>query len=1359
VVVLALAGITQGVVAAPNLDEDLERAREILNLLDVQGEFETTEDYHARLQQYNSLLPELREIAEREYSVPLDIEVERYKPDAKYFPVTVSKEGLLEPAVGRLEMPISAARKAKAKINRAWGTVRVRTSTGLAQSHPHLTSLFVLVGGKQWGITFQAAWERGFTLPSVHPTGDRFSVTPDGKHLLVVSARNVLFVDLDSGDTRLSIAGQDCYAQDSHTAYVRQRGSIVVVDMESWSVRESRGGPSAPYGTYTSDGLLHVAWGDGGQLVLWDVQEEKPVWTIEAHESSIRDATFCGNDRFIATGSKDETGVKIWDADSGSLVRSITKHNATRVGQVLALTASDDHSYLSAATVSHPDETGTHAFVWDVPSFQDATPVYIHAGSIEAVAISPTSTALMFTYTARPGLNAVDATTGRTLQTFAKRGGYYLEVATSGNVMVGVGPAVETFWKVGASLQTDEPRPVVIGEEPGLVTTVVDVVATEVENTPTPATGTGPQITAYPTNEKGMQSAIARAEEILNIARPKDEFESTQEYEARIAEYNALIPELRAIAKLRFDVPMTVEDVGRYDADVEAFPVTIFKEGMLGAAQGTVRIPRSKARSAKSQLRRAWATVQIRVVPATREAIAYPEGISVRFQNKMWPVAFQSAWVDGYSIRGIEVGLLQLSPDSRFIAVGMRNHARIYRLSDGVEMWQLRPELGLPNYVDGEYGDLAFTHDGELLIEGSGAYVRIWDTASGRLRQTVSPSSSVLSLSTHPAGDLVAISSGTRVYILSVSQARIIGDFEAHSTWAHSVQFVEDGQFLVTGGGHTEANLRVWETNSWRHVRDLPNRPSVNGVYGEVKRLDSHDRTHRLYAVAWGTPTVPWDTSTWSRDTAISGELVTPDDETALGIGGKDGLLEIRVSDVQSQGTLQVVRPSGMEQFAWIPGGISWHVAADGSTVVVPVARQADGLIKTLWRVGANLADIPIEPLSPADNTSLVASATPEIKQPSEPQPGAPTVPMVAAPKLPPAEPTRPAQPENNAPASSGLVRTYALLVGVDDYDHHSNLVNPVNDVQTIQEELHDAYGSGTQTLANPTRREFQEALHALADRDYGEQDQLLVMFSGHGYFDERIKRGYLAFRDSLPLDEDPYFESYVSHGEVREILERLDCEHVLLIVDSCFAGTLDPFIAMAPGARPVDGGIGLIPAKQYIKRKLRFKTRRYITAGGKEYVPDGRPGQHSPFVRQLLAALRSYGGADGILTLEELTLYLERVDPQPRTGELFGNEPGSSFVLVANLLEEEEPAPKFAPLVVQVSPPDATVNVVGGPPAAESLLKTLRLEPTGTAERRYHLPLGTYRLRIRREGYTSVERDVVLSADGLRTEVTLDRR
>jgi hypothetical protein len=251
-------------------------------------------------------------------------------------------------------------------------------------------------------------------------------------------------------------------------------------------------------------------------------------------------------------------------------------------------------------------------------------------------------------------------------------------------------------------------------------------------------------------------------------------------------------------------------------------------------------------------------------------------------------------------------------------------------------------------------------------------------------------------------------------------------------------------------------------------------------------------------------------------------------------------------------------------------------------------------------------------------------------------------------------------------------------------------------------------------------------------------------------------KRGYLAFKDSKPLDEDPLFRSFVSHEDVRVLLERLDCEHVLLIVDSCFSGTLDPYLALAPGARAMTDTYGLVPREEFIRRKLQYRTRRYITAGGKEYVPDGRPGQHSPFARQILAGLRSFGGSDGILTFEEMVLYLERVEPQPRTGELFGNEPGSSFVLVAQPIIDEEP--KFGSLIVEVTPADAKVEIEWGPPAAETVLKTLKVERVTSSTRRFHLPLGMYRLRASRPGYRDLVREVEVHGGREATALVLRR-
>ena len=115
--------------------------------------------------------------------------------------------------------------------------------------------------------------------------------------------------------------------------------------------------------------------------------------------------------------------------------------------------------------------------------------------------------------------------------------------------------------------------------------------------------------------------------------------------------------------------------------------------------------------------------------------------------------------------------------------------------------------------------------------------------------------------------------------------------------------------------------------------------------------------------------------------------------------------------------------------------------------------------------------------------------------------------------------------------------------------------------------------------------------------------------------------------------------------------------------MDVCFGGTFDPIIA---GHRGGEEDYGKISTNEFIQRKLRYKTRRYMTSGGKEYVPDGRPGEHSPFARQFLAALRDFGGSDRIITIAELQSYVEKVDPEPRGGEFGSNEPGSDFIFVA---------------------------------------------------------------------------------------------
>ncbi len=116
--------------------------------------------------------------------------------------------------------------------------------------------------------------------------------------------------------------------------------------------------------------------------------------------------------------------------------------------------------------------------------------------------------------------------------------------------------------------------------------------------------------------------------------------------------------------------------------------------------------------------------------------------------------------------------------------------------------------------------------------------------------------------------------------------------------------------------------------------------------------------------------------------------------------------------------------------------------------------------------------------------------------------------------------------------------------------------------------------------------------------------------------------------------------------------------------MDVCYGGTFDPNIALSKNR-----GLDLyndVSSFQFISRKLQFKTRKYLTSGGKEYITDGVAGSHSPFTRKFIEALRSYGGQDKILTTSEILNYVEKVSPQPRFGEFGDNEPGSDFIFIA---------------------------------------------------------------------------------------------
>ena len=245
---------------------------------------------------------------------------------------------------------------------------------------------------------------------------------------------------------------------------------------------------------------------------------------------------------------------------------------------------------------------------------------------------------------------------------------------------------------------------------------------------------------------------------------------------------------------------------------------------------------------------------------------------------------------------------------------------------------------------------------------------------------------------------------------------------------------------------------------------------------------------------------------------------------------------------------------------------------------------------------------------------------------------------------------------------ASKLDRTdYGLVFATDQYDNWSDLVNPVFDSRSITEELKKTYKFKVEIVENATQAEVLKKLREYGEKQYKPLDQLFVFFAGHGTYDQTFGEGFVVTKESMLNDEGK--TTYLSHNRLRSIINNIPCEHIFLAMDVCFGGTFDAALANARGQE--DEVYREQSQAEFLTRKLTYKTRKYLTSGGKTYVSDGIAGKHSPFAKSFLEALASQGGKDGILTLQEIYTFVEKLKNPPRMGEFGDNAPGSDFLFL----------------------------------------------------------------------------------------------
>ena len=199
--------------------------------------------------------------------------------------------------------------------------------------------------------------------------------------------------------------------------------------------------------------------------------------------------------------------------------------------------------------------------------------------------------------------------------------------------------------------------------------------------------------------------------------------------------------------------------------------------------------------------------------------------------------------------------------------------------------------------------------------------------------------------------------------------------------------------------------------------------------------------------------------------------------------------------------------------------------------------------------------------------------------------------------------------------------KDYALLFATNSYDQWGDLNNPVNDAKDLQRILEDQYGFEVELVIDASQREIMRKIKEYKDKDFNSEDQLLIYFAGHGYYDEDDEDAYLVCKNSVLNDEEKLdgYPSYLHYSYFNSNIGQMkSCRNVFMIMDVCFGGTFFDNTDLPASYR----GVKDDEIDKVIRNKREIQTRVYLTSGGKEYVPDGTPGANSPFSSKLILAL-----------------------------------------------------------------------------------------------------------------------------------------
>jgi hypothetical protein len=195
-----------------------------------------------------------------------------------------------------------------------------------------------------------------------------------------------------------------------------------------------------------------------------------------------------------------------------------------------------------------------------------------------------------------------------------------------------------------------------------------------------------------------------------------------------------------------------------------------------------------------------------------------------------------------------------------------------------------------------------------------------------------------------------------------------------------------------------------------------------------------------------------------------------------------------------------------------------------------------------------------------------------------------------------------------------GLGKSFALIIANSRYhDRNFPALPSVEKDETAVGGALQRYGfKGRMTVVeNGTRDEIMNAIAAFSAQ-LGPDDSGLIYYTGHGAIVEANSATYWLPSDAL--QDIP--ASWVATSWVTEMIGQMRARHILVVVDSCYAGAL----VHSTNIRMVSRSAAEEPER--IRALARLPSRTVLTSGGNAPVASNGPGGNSVFARQFTQIL-----------------------------------------------------------------------------------------------------------------------------------------